>query len=94
MKRICLFMLALMLLNACSKDQHVSSPDGRLSVGFRLTESGCPQYCVQQDGGAVIDWSELGLRCVEADLSSGFKYQGSKQKKHQSVGRRYGVKKG
>lgn len=84
MKRICLFMLALMLLNACSKDQHVSSPDGRLYVGFRLTESGCPQYCVQQDGGAVIDWSELGLRCVEADLSSGFKYQGSKQKKHQS----------
>ena len=84
MKRICLFMLALILLNACRKDQHISSPDSRLYIGFRLTENGSPQYCVQQDGETVIDWSELGLRCIEADLTCGFQYQGSHSRKHQS----------
>lgn len=85
MKRICLFILATLLLSACSQNTLVSSPDGKLSIGFRLTENGSPQYCVQQDGDTVISWSELGLQCVEQDLSCGFKFLGSKHNKHHST---------
>lgn len=84
MKRIGLFLLAMMLLNGCSKDSRVSSPDGKLCVGFRLTESGGPQYCVVQEDDTVINWSEMGLRCLEADLTTGFLCKTNHHKKHQS----------
>lgn len=63
------------VLASCGK-QVVSSPDGSLRVAFRISDSGSPEYSVTRDEVSVIDWSALGLRCAEADLTSGFQLTG------------------
>ena len=72
-KRLYYFLPLLMLMAAsCSQQTKVSSPDGKTRVAFQLTDSGAPQYCVQQDGKTVIDWSALGLQATEQNLTNGF----------------------
>ena len=70
MKRILLLTILSVLLIGCRQTQ-VSSPDNHLTVSFRLTESGSPEYCVTQDEKTVIDWSSMGFICIEEDLQSG-----------------------
>ena len=72
MKRNCLLLVLCTLTVGCTQ-LNVSSPDGTLSVSFRLAEGGAPQYCVVQDEDTVLDWSYMGLECAEQDLRSGFK---------------------
>ena len=72
MKQFFIFILLALLTLSCSK-QVVTSPDLSLCVHFRLTETGAPQYRVQQHNAVVIDWSDLGLKAEDVDLSDRFK---------------------
>ena len=79
MKRLTEFVLILLavFVASCSHTTEVASPDGSISLSFRLTEEGAPQYAVVRDGETVIDWSALGLQCVGQDLTRNFALQGS-----------------
>ncbi|HUG11598.1 MAG TPA: glycoside hydrolase family 97 catalytic domain-containing protein [Opitutaceae bacterium] len=60
-------VLSLTSLHAGS----VSSPDGKLSVEFALTEEGAPVYQVKRDGESILQQSRLGLVRDDADFSRG-----------------------
>ncbi|MBQ7649002.1 MAG: glycoside hydrolase family 97 protein [Paludibacteraceae bacterium] len=79
MKRLTGFVLILLavFVASCSRKTEVASPDGSISLSFRLTEEGVPQYAVARDGETVIDWSALGLQCAEQDLTRNFALQGA-----------------
>ena len=79
MKRLTEFVLILLavFVASCSRKTEVASPDGSISLSFRLTEEGAPQYAVARDGETVIDWSALGLQCVGQDLTRNFALQGA-----------------
>lgn len=79
MKRLTEFVLILLavFVASCSRKTEVASPDGSISLSFRLTEEGAPQYAVARDGETVIDWSALGLQCVGHDLTRNFALQGA-----------------
>ena len=79
MKRLTEFVLILLavFVASCSRKTEVASPDGSISLLFRLTEEGAPQYAVARDGETVIDWSALGLQCVGQDLTRNFALQGA-----------------
>lgn len=73
MKHLCSLSLIICLFISCSpKQNHLLSPNKSLEVAFQLTETGVPQYCVNQDNETVIDWSSLGLVCTEANLTDSF----------------------
>ena len=76
MKHVLSLLAAMMLLMSCNR-QTISSPDRSLTLSFRLTEEGAPQYSVAQDGALVVDWSDLGLLCAEQDLRAGFALAGT-----------------
>ena len=76
MKRI-YFLLALVLITAsCGRRLEISSPDKDITVAFRLSEKGTPEYCVLHKHDTVINWSALGLVCDSLDLSQGFEKKG------------------
>ena len=76
MKRI-YFLLALVLITAsCGRRLEISSPDKDITVAFRLSEKGTPEYCALHNLDTVINWSELGLVCDSLDLSQGFEKKG------------------
>jgi Glycoside hydrolase 97. len=70
MKRL-LYLLSVLFV--CLSCHQVSSPNGSLTVRFRLTNSGEPEYRVARDGTTVIDWSRLGLQCAELNLTNEFR---------------------
>ena len=76
MRKNLLIIYSLVLFSvcliSCSQKPEVQSPDGALSIAFRLDGNGSPLYAVMQNGDTVIGWSALGLRCAENDLTSGF----------------------
>lgn len=72
MKRIVLLLTLVACLFGCERNSSLSSPDNRLCLSFRLAAGGQPQYCVGREGTTLIDWSPLGFRTEELDLSEGF----------------------
>lgn len=70
MKRL-LYLLSVLFV--CVSCHQVSSANGSLTVRFRLTNSGEPEYRVARDGTTVIDWSRLGLQCAELNLTNEFR---------------------
>jgi len=56
------------MLNA----QHISSPDGRLTLHFKLTDQGEPEYQLTFNRRVVIKPSRLGFDLVQSPLASGF----------------------
>ena len=82
MKHLLPFLLLACTLIGCSSEHQVSSPDGAVTLAFRLTEEGSPQYQVLDHDRLTIDWSAMGLVCEEEDLSTGFRLTGTS-------GRRY-----
>lgn len=70
MKRL-LYLLSVLFV--CVSCHQVSSPNGSLTVRFRLTNSGEPEYRVARDGTTLIDWSRLGLQCAELNLTNEFR---------------------
>ena len=75
MKRYFLFLLLPLLFASCIRRQ-VTSPTGVIEIAFRLDENGSPQYCVWQDDTVVVDWSALGFKCTDFDLTYGFRMRG------------------
>lgn len=75
----CLFALLMaMSVVSCTHCLQVQSPDGTLRVSFRLSEQGAPNYCVENDGQPILEWSSLGLLTNECDLTDGFKVMNAK----------------
>jgi alpha-glucosidase len=50
-------------------DERATSPDGRLSVEFRLDDRGSPRYSIQRDGKLVLQESQMGLLRDDADFT-------------------------
>jgi len=71
----------LLLFEGRVSAQQLSSPDGNLSVDFRLNASGAPQYELHYKGKSVIKPSLLGFKLKSAaDLTEGFEVKGSQQR--------------
>lgn len=72
MKRIFYLLPLLLLFAACNQQPQISSPNGQVTLTFRVNKSGVPQYSVSKNNTTLILWSSLGLACAEQDLTSGF----------------------
>ena len=72
MKRILLLCLIALCMASCHRCVHLQSPDGTISLDFRLDEHGAPAYHVTKDGQLILDWSSLGISTLEYDLTQGF----------------------
>lgn len=77
MKKLLFLSMLAVLTASCAKQPSVCSPDGRMQVSFRLTETGSPQYCVTRDCDTLLYWSALGLKTQEAALDAAFRMAGS-----------------
>ncbi|MBN1464775.1 glycoside hydrolase family 97 protein [candidate division KSB1 bacterium] len=78
MKRL-LLISTLLLFFACQKSvnmQQVESPDGTLSLTFRLNE-GAPEYEVARFNRTIINPSKLGFVLKEADSLTSFRVTNS-----------------
>lgn len=63
----------LLSLQAWAADPVVSSPSGKLKVSLQLNHEGRPEYRIDRDGKAIVDWSRLGFILAEAHkLERGF----------------------
>ena len=51
----------------------VGSPNGRVTVDFRLGDEGVPRYSIHRDGQSVLQESRLGLVREDADFSRGLR---------------------
>jgi alpha-glucosidase len=56
-----------------ANDSQVASPDGRVSVEFRLDDDGSPRYSIRRDGQPVLQESRLGLVRDDADFTKGLR---------------------
>ena len=77
MKRL-LFCVCALLAWACTPKTAVTSPDGRITVRFALSEAGVPSYSVEVDGQPFLEPSIMGLWAAEAKLDSGFSLKSSR----------------
>jgi alpha-glucosidase len=67
-------MLLFAFLTSCNTDhmQHISSPDGKNVIEFRLIDS-TPSYMVKTNDVVIIDTSYLGFACADQpDLNDNF----------------------
>lgn len=76
MKQLCTLFAALALCCSCAPRTDVSSPDGRIVLGFALDESGRMNYTVAVDGEPVFLTSPLGLEAAHENLAQGFEIEG------------------
>ena len=65
-----LYCLLLFIgLVSCNQDKNyieVSSPNGKNSINFGLTETGQPQYWVSHGDKTIIDKSEFGFDAINS----------------------------
>ena len=80
MNRIFYLLPLLLLFAACSQQPQISSPDGHVTLSFRLSKAGEPQYSVSKNNTMLVQWSALGLVCAEQDLTRGFEMTGTESK--------------
>lgn len=76
LKRTLPLFVGCILTTACTqRSANVSSPDGRLSVDFKLEKGGIPAYSLAFDGKDVIKPSTLGFALTDGSDSfrSGFR---------------------
>ena len=79
MKRIAI-LACILLAGACCPKNHVSSPDGRISVRFSVDADGVPTYAVDVDGEPFLESSAMGLFSDDVNLDRGFKLKSSRVK--------------
>lgn len=72
-----LLLLAFVPALPASPVARLESPDRRLAVEFKLTDSGAPVYVILRDGSPVLRESRLGLVRDDADFTKGLKLQGT-----------------
>lgn len=80
MKRILYLLPFILLLASCSQQPQISSPDGHITLTFRLSKAGEPQYSVSKNNTMLVQWSSLGMVCTEQDLTRGFEVIGTESK--------------
>lgn len=87
MKRFLFFSLIVFSLCAvsCRPCMELDSPDGVIGLAFRLDEGGVPVYQLEKNGSVVVDWSPLGFRCEELDLTQGFVVKRTKRQSSNST---------
>ena len=83
MKRFLYLLSLLLCITGCYDHADLPSPDRCLYLTFQVTDDGTPQCAVKQDNimqedETVIDWSSMGFRCEEADLTKDFYMTGYK----------------
>jgi alpha-glucosidase len=69
------FFLLCVLAASClaSSPLHMSSPNGRIGIDFRLEHEGVPGWKVTGPGGVILTWSPLGLTFLKGSpLTSHF----------------------
>jgi alpha-glucosidase len=54
------------VVSSVATDATVRSPDGKVVVTVRVSGEGRPEYAIQRNGRAVIDWSRLGFILADA----------------------------
>lgn len=69
MNRLVIFFFVMAACVACSKNTVVSSPDGRISVTFSLSDHGRPEYSVSVDGKPFISRSSMGFSVADSSYS-------------------------
>jgi len=68
-----LLISATLVSSASAEETSVSSPNGKISARFSVTDKGAPQYSVSYDGSPVILDSQLGLKLKDgSSLAEGF----------------------
>ena len=72
MKRVLFLCFIAFSVASCHHCVLLQSPDGTISLDFRLDEKGTPAYQVIKDGELILDWSALGISSLEYDLTNGF----------------------
>ena len=82
MKRFFPLLMMIAMLASCANDIRVSSPNQDLTVSFRLTNEGAPEYICEKrnENGkreTFLDWSPLGLMAEEVPLDKGFTVVGT-----------------
>src|ERR1044072_5008512 len=66
-------LLFILLYSLTASAQEVTSPSGKLSLTFRLTEAGEPTYALSFAGRSVVLPSRLGFEMKDAPaLTGGF----------------------
>ena len=73
MIKIIYFIVALVFFSLAVSAQNVTSPNGNLSLNFKLTASGEPSYQLSYKNKAVINDSKMGFELADApEMKSGF----------------------
>lgn len=69
--------ILILLFSVQGSGQTISSPDGRLRLAFKLSETGIPSYALSFGNRAVVNESRLGLELRDSPgLASGFSVAG------------------
>ena len=67
-------LASLLIVVGCSRSENtITSPDGRTTLNFVLTEEGEPAYSLTFDGEELIPLSRLGLTTTDEDFTRGLK---------------------
>jgi len=76
-KSILSVILISLMFSVCIKPdkKSVSSPDGAISVTFKINEGGTPSYQINYHGTPILENSQLGLLREDEDFSSGLKFK-------------------
>jgi len=78
MKRVCFLLIVLMLLPLCVVAEQLKSPNGNLTMTFKVN-NGFPYYSLDFKGKAVIKDSRIGLEIKnDSGLMDGFVLKDSK----------------
>lgn len=72
MYRVSSFVASLLIIvGCCATQSDITSPDGRATLHFEITEAGEAAYALAYDGEEVVPLSRLGLTTTEADFTEG-----------------------
>ena len=77
MKKFLFLSPLLCIFLSCAREPRLTSPEGHLSVLFRLADDGAPSYAVLRDADTLINWSPMGFLTDSLDLSRGFRLLGT-----------------
>lgn len=66
----------LLCLTLSARSEVIHSPDGKLSVDFRITEEGSARYSIRRGDQEILRESKLGLVRKDADFSQKLKLSG------------------
>ena len=72
--KILVILFCIGLLQVClaeEKEHAITSPDGKITVSFQISDRGNAMYDVRYDGAMVLQKSMLGIAREDEDFTSG-----------------------